>query len=229
VYSRNGQCLTPRPRRLVWKGGVVTSTLDDDALLRAVTGAFPAGGFVPPSVTVIETREGKFEVLLEQLRPAHALVLVGVSAVSLALANFGAQLGWQVTLVDPRVDSPPPPGIPQGVQFRQIEPQRMRDHISLDAFSSVVVMSHKLETDIACLVALKDAPVGYLGAIGSRARVERIFEATTLTAARLHAPAGLDVGSETPEEIALSIAAEIVAVAAGRSGGALSAVDTPIH
>jgi xanthine/CO dehydrogenase XdhC/CoxF family maturation factor len=90
-------------------------------------------------------------------------------------------------------------------------------------------MTHKLETDIAYLVALRDEPVAYLGAIGSRSRVAQIHETTGLGVDRLRAPAGLDVGSETPEEIALAIAAEIVAATNGRRGGVLSAVDSPIH
>jgi xanthine/CO dehydrogenase XdhC/CoxF family maturation factor len=90
-------------------------------------------------------------------------------------------------------------------------------------------MTHKLDTDIAYLQVLRDVPVAYLGAIGSRTRAAKLYEATGLAPPRLRAPAGLDVGSETPEEIALAIAAEIVAVSTGHGGGALSAIGSPIH
>jgi xanthine/CO dehydrogenase XdhC/CoxF family maturation factor len=189
----------------------------------------PLSGLVQPALKRIEAEGGSLDVLIEQLRPPHALVLVGVSAVSLALAQLGMQLGWVVTLIETRVDAPVPSNLPPAVRVTTVEASRISDQVALDAYTSVVVMSHKLQTDIAFLRSLRDAPVAYLGAIGSRSRVAQIYEATGLSAPRLRAPAGLDVGSETPEEIALSIAAEIVAVAAGREGGALSAVDKPIH
>lgn len=229
VYGQAGQCLRPRPRRLIWKEGAIDGDLEDESLAQAVIELISDDGTVAPIARQIESPAGPVDVLIEPLRPPHALVLVGVSAVSLALTQLGVQLGWRVTLVDHRADVPPPPGIPAGVTFRRVEPTRVAAQLVLDRHSSVVVMTHKLDTDIAYLKALGDAPVSYLGAIGSRARVATLREATGLAPPRLRAPAGLDVGSETPEEIALSIAAEIVAVAAGRAGGALSAVGKPIH
>lgn len=229
VYARDGQCLHPRPRRLVWKDKGADGDLDDKLLKQAVVEQIEAVGPAQPAARTLEVAGGSFDVLIEPLRPPHALVLVGASAVSIALAQLGLQLGWLVTLVDSRPDAPAPPGLPAGVQFRNLEIARLCERLTLDTYTSIVVMSHKLDTDIACLKALRDAPVGYLGAIGSRMRVTKVREETGLSPPRLRAPAGLDVGSETPEEIALSIAAEIVAVTAGREGGALSAVTRPIH
>jgi xanthine dehydrogenase accessory factor len=90
-------------------------------------------------------------------------------------------------------------------------------------------MTFNLERDIDYLLALKDAPLAYLGGIGSRERCRKVREATGLAPAKLHAPAGLDIGSETPEEIALAIAAEILASRTGHSGGKLSSSSKPIH
>ena len=70
---------------------------------------------------------------------------------------------------------------------------------------------------------------GYFGAIGSRERAQRMRAAAARHGARLHAPAGLDIGSETPEEIALAVSAEILAVLNAREGRSLAGTATPIH
>ena len=101
--------------------------------------------------------------------------------------------------------------------------------LALDAMTSAVLMTHRLERDFDYLGALLATPVGYVGVIGSRQRAMQIRAAFPNEAARLHVPAGLDVGSETPREIALAVAAEILALRNGKSGRPLSATDTPIH
>jgi xanthine dehydrogenase accessory factor len=121
------------------------------------------------------------------------------------------------------------PALAAGTRFVRAPAAVLRGTVTLDRRSAVVVMTHNLERDIDYLNALRDAPLGYLGGIGSRARAAKVMQATGLAPPRLRAPAGLDVGSETPEEIALAIAAEILAVTTGHKGGSLSDMDGPIH
>ena len=228
AFAAEGHCLKPRPRRLVWAGGVTTDELEDRSLAQAVIER-GAAGLARPAVERMPSAAGAMDVLFERLQPPHALLLMGVNAGSLALARFAAQLGWVVTLVDHRADAPLPDNLPAGARLLRCAPGALRAQFALDAQCSAVVMTHNLERDIAWLAELRETPLAYLGAIGSRERARKLQAATGLTAPRLRAPAGLDVGSETPEEIALAIAAEILAVTSGHAGGALSSAAGPIH
>lgn len=227
AFTQGGLCLS-QPRRLVWSGAVTSDDLGDAALSEAVIVRGQLAGHAP-AIETIETTAGRYEVLIERLRPPHALLLVGVTAGALALARFAQTLGWDVTLVDHDMDAPPPAELPPTVRLLRAGPDKLLQYLRADRHSSAVVMTHNLERDAAYLRVLGTLPLAYLGAIGSRSRAAKLSAASGLAPPRLRAPAGLDLGSETPEEIALAIAAEILAVIAGRSGGVLSAHDGPIH
>lgn len=227
LFARDGRCL-PQPRRLLWAERVLLDELDDPRLSDAALSqalSQPASG---AGVMALSTRSGAYEMLVEPLLPSPALVLVGVNTTSLALAGLGAGLGWQCVLVDHR-EGDAPSEMPRGCRLLRASEHTLRQRIAFDARTAVVVMTHNLERDLACLQALRDAPVAYLGALGSRARAARMRNALGDAGTRLRAPAGLDIGSETPEEIALAIAAEILGVLAGHGGGPLSTSDGPIH
>lgn len=230
VFARGGECLSPRPRRLVWADGTLNDNIGDATLSAAIVAKGSlANGDLRPVVERIDTEAGSTDVLIERLQAPHALVLIGAGAGAVALARIATQLGWVTTLVDHRSDTAAPPGLPAAARFVAAGPQVLTQRVALDRRSSVVVMTHNLERDIDYLLVLRDAPLAYLGAIGSRSRVAKLFAATGLASPRLRAPAGLDLGSETPEEIALAIAAEILAVTTGHGGGVLSAASGPIH
>ncbi|WP_162932572.1 XdhC family protein [Solimonas sp. K1W22B-7] len=228
VFSQDGQCL-PQPRRLVWGGSVLLDELDDPQLSDTLlSGVAPEDSLPATRLERVATPGGEFQVLVERLRPPLRLVLVGINTTALALARLARGLGWQVCLVDHREDSVLS-GLPAGVDLLHAQPQNLAQQIAPDTRTAVVVMTHNLERDLACLQALRAVRLAYLGALGSRSRAAKMREAAGVTTAPLHAPAGLDIGSETPEEIALAIAAEIQAAASGHGGGRLSAGDGPIH
>jgi len=95
--------------------------------------------------------------------------------------------------------------------------------------SSALGATFNIERDCEWLDALARAPLAYLGAIGSRERAQRMRAVVDAHGAHLYAPAGLDIGSETPEEIALAVTAEILAVLNAREGGSLACTPKPIH
>jgi xanthine/CO dehydrogenase XdhC/CoxF family maturation factor len=168
------------------------------------------------------------EVLIERLMPPLALLAVGVNATSLALSRLALGLGWEVTLIEHRMNHPPEPGIDLGpVRCFHLNPADLRQQLMLDARTLAVVMTHDLQCDIGYLNALAAAALGYLGAIGSRSRARKLREACP--APGLRVPAGLDLGAETPEEIAVAIMAEMLAVAAGRGAAPLHATAGPMH
>ncbi|HSW11883.1 MAG TPA: XdhC family protein [Solimonas sp.] len=228
VFALDGNCL-PRPHRMVWSDHVLLDELQDATLAEALP-TFAASGQALPATRVeaVATPQGRYEVLVERLTPALRLVLVGVNTTALALARLAGGLGWQASLVDHRQDTAIDE-LPAGVALLRSGPQELTQRIAFDAHTAVVVMTHNLERDLDCLRALREQPLAYLGALGSRSRAARMREALGTAAVPLHAPAGLDIGSETPEEIALAIAAEIQAVVNGHGGGQLSAGSGPIH
>jgi xanthine dehydrogenase accessory factor len=157
---------------------------------------------------------GEAEVLLEYVPPPIALVLCGDGRDTAPLARLGALLGWQVSLL-----------------AKDVVPT------ALDERTAAVVMSHNYERDLALLAALLPSPARYVGILGARVRTKQILAdlvkrglaPTKAQLARLHAPVGLDIGAETPSEVALSVAAEVQAVMTGRRGGALGERKGPIH
>jgi xanthine dehydrogenase accessory factor len=114
-------------------------------------------------------------------------------------------------------------------------PHRFLVTADLDRSTAVCVLTHDPKFDVPALVAALRSPAGYVGAIGSRRtcadRAERLRAAglTEQEMARLRSPVGLDLGGTTPEEVALSIGAEIVALRHGGSGRPLLDTSGPIH
>lgn len=223
------------PRRLVFEGNrirhrIYHNELDDPLLLQSILQSIldAIDEQSDRSETLrLPASHGAADVLIEPVPPPHALAIIGSGATPRALLSAADALGWHITLVDSSPERLRAAGMPPGLRRVCARPDNVREKLALDAFSSVVVMTHKLEQDIAYLDALRDTPAAYLGALASRERGSRIREA--LAGCYVHAPAGLDIGSETPAEIALAVVAEITAVLNRRSGGRLRDSGHSIH
>lgn len=231
VFRQDGACLAPKPMHMVVDEGRIVVNDFGASRLSPLLADLAAQHRLDraPCVESLLLGDSHYEVMLESLLPPFALVVFGVNAGALALARIATGLGWQVTLVDERADRALPAPLPETVRRVTATPSEVRELLSFDARSFAVVMTHNLGRDIDYLRSLAGLPLAYLGAIGSRKRVQRLFDGSALDTAHLHAPAGLDLGSETPEEIALAIAAEIVATVNRRDGRALGTTTGPIH
>lgn len=227
VFASNGDALSGRPQRLVHSGRTLWSNIGHAPLGERVLAELAASSMDGSAAVArpLESSGMRYDILLESLRPPLALVVIGDGADAAALARLSRQLGWHTTMVSPQE----PQRQLDGVHQLTASPRELSGRVSLDSMTAVVVMTHRLEHDLAYLGELLDTPVPYLGAIGSRQRAEQIRAALPRPDPRLRAPAGLDVGSETPEEIALAIAAEILATRNGRSGGSLVHSQVSIH
>jgi xanthine dehydrogenase accessory factor len=156
-------------------------------------------------------------VLRALFGPRWRLLIVGAGQLSRALARIALLLDFAVICCDPREEYHLTWDVP-GTEFSKAMPDDLVLHLELDAHSAVVALTHdpKLD-DMVLLEALKSSAF-YVGALGSRVntakRRERLalFDLTPVQIDRLHGPIGLDLGSRTPSEIAVSIAAEIVSV-----------------
>jgi xanthine/CO dehydrogenase XdhC/CoxF family maturation factor len=177
----------------------------------------------------ISTPRGVTTALFEPLRPRPALALIGAGAGARAMVDLALTLGWQVTVVDTDAERLVAMALPPWVETRVAGPSTLAGLLKPDAFTAVVVMTHRYELDVEYLNALVDTSPAYVGAIGSRDRARRMHQALDGQFDPLHVPAGLDIGSDTPQEIALAVIAEIVATFNAREGRRLSVTSGPIH
>lgn len=180
---------------------------------------------------------GTAGVFLEYLAPPLQLAVFGDGYDVPPLLALGVALGWDTTLVSSRRTLAGTGSAPRCDELVVCNPEETAARVRLRPGAAAVVMTHNLEHDLAILGALLDSPAAYIGLLGPRRRTEKLLsrlerERGALPAkatGRVHGPAGLDLGAEGPEEIALSITAEIRAVTAGRRGGPLRDQPGPIH
>jgi xanthine dehydrogenase accessory factor len=174
-------------------------------------------------------------LLVESSAPPPRMLVFGAIDFASALARTGAFLGYRVTVCDARPVFATAARFPDADEVVVEWPHRYLDSQELDARTVVCVLTHDAKFDVPLLERALTLPIAYVGAMGSRrthlARLEQLRDAGVGEAqlARLHSPIGLDLGARTPEETALSIAAEIVAVRHGGTGVPLTGAHTPIH
>ena len=174
-------------------------------------------------------------VFIQSFAPKPDMYIFGAIDFSRAMARIGKYLGYQVTVVDARPVFATVQRIPDADKVVVAWPDEFLSSARVDARSAIIVLTHDQKFDIPLLLVALGTNAGYIGAMGSRrthaARVEALREAGIGEAdlARISAPIGLDIGARTPEEMALSIASEIVALRAGRGGGRLREGALPVH
>jgi xanthine dehydrogenase accessory factor len=175
---------------------------------------------------------GQMDVYIEPIEPSPELYVIGAGHVGFHLARLANEVGFRVHVVDDREKFANRDRFPNAVEIvvEDIPAWIARASLSAHAYAVIVTRGHT--NDLEALRALAPRELRYLGLIGSRAKVARIYEqlaedklpAETLK--HVHAPIGLDIGAVTPQEIAVSILAELIAVKhgkmAGRDAGELS-------
>jgi xanthine dehydrogenase accessory factor len=174
-------------------------------------------------------------VLVESSVPAPRMIVFGAIDFASALVRVGKFLGYHVTVCDARPVFATKTRFPEADEIVVEWPHKYLERTGVDGRTVLCVLTHDAKFDVPLLKLALRLPVAYVGAMGSRRthldRNERlrVVGVTELELARLRSPIGLDLGARTPEETALSIAAEIVAARRGGSGVALTGAHTPIH
>ncbi|MBZ3904771.1 XdhC family protein [Streptomyces griseiscabiei] len=174
-------------------------------------------------------------VLVESSVPPPRMIVFGAIDFASALVRVGKFLGHHVTVCDARPVFATRARFPEADEIVVEWPHTYLERTSVDARTVLCVLTHDAKFDVPLLQLALRLPVAYVGAMGSRRthldRNERLREVgvTELELARLRSPIGLDLGARTPEETALSIAAEIVADRRGGTGVSLTGAHTPIH
>ncbi|WP_438485211.1 XdhC family protein [Streptomyces sp. S186] len=174
-------------------------------------------------------------LLVESSVPAPRMIVFGAIDFASALVKVGKFLNYHVTVCDARPVFATRTRFPDADEIVVDWPHRYLDSQQLDSRAVLCVLTHDAKFDVPLLERALKLPVAYVGAMGSRRthldRQQRLRDVglTELELNRLRSPIGLDLGARTPEETALSIAAEIVANRRGGTGAPLTGAHTPIH
>ncbi len=223
-------------RMVVKPDGTGEGTLGDDAVDQAATAA--ALEQLAAQTSEIRTFPGEIRAFVEVLEPPLRLLICGAGHDAIPLVKAASILGWNPIVVDDRAGFLTPERYPEAAGFVHVEqPDEAAKAAAADERTFVTVMTHNFLRDKEYLRSFLGSPVAYIGMLGPAARTQRLFmeladEGVVITdedRARIHGPAGLDLGSEGPEEIAGSIVSEIVAVRRRRAGGFLKERPGPIH
>ena len=228
-----GRHLVVRPDRT--EGSLGTDRLDD-TIREDTIGMLASGttGFLRYGPEGERLGEG-LDVFVASYAPPAQMFVFGAIDFSAALVRVGKLLGYRVTVVDARPVFATRKRFPDADEVVVDWPHRWLEQQQVDQRTVIAVLTHDPKFDVPALQVALRTDAGYIGAMGSRRthedRLERLKEAgvTTDEIARLHSPIGLDLGARTPEETAISIAAEIVQARWGGSGQHLAATQGPIH
>ncbi len=227
---------TDRPRT-----GSIGSERADDAVADDVRGLLAAGHNATLTYGPDGERRGEgMRVFVWAFAPPPRMIVFGAIDFAAAVARMGSFLGYQVTVCDARPVFATASRFPGADEVVVDWPHRylkgQLDAGNLDSRTVICVLTHDPKFDVPLLeVALRLPEVAYVGAMGSRRthqdRLDRLREAglTEDELTRLSSPIGLDLGARTPEETAVSIAAEIVALRWGGNGERLAELAGPIH
>jgi xanthine dehydrogenase accessory factor len=207
---------------------------DVDARVRAAAaGLLLRGG---ARVLNVPRADGEASVFVETFRPPERLFIVGATHTAMPLCRMAKGLGFRVAIVDARGTFATRERFAEADDLVLDWPDRVLGDARLDSDSYVAVLTHDPKFDLPALAVALRSSARYVGVIGSRAthaqRVVRLREEHGVgepDLARLRAPIGLDIGAGTPEEVALAILAEMVAVREQRDGRPLRDRDGLIH
>jgi xanthine dehydrogenase accessory factor len=239
VFRVDGELkVTVGSRVLLQENGVVQETVKNPTLVAALLeDSREALATGRSRVNEYRLTEGVAEAFIEVIHPPVSLVVFGAGSDATPVARFAKELGWDVTVVDHRPALASVERFPTADRILHVRPEEVHEKLSLDSRSVAVIMTHHFSHDLELLKALLPSPVRYIGLLGPKMRAERLlsqlrnagYSPTEHQLARLFSPVGLDIGAESPEEIAIAILGEIQAVLRNRSAGFLKHSARPIH
>jgi xanthine dehydrogenase accessory factor len=168
---------------------------------------------------------GQLEVYVEPVLSRPLLVVIGAGHVGIAVSHLASWLGFRVAVSDDRPEWCNPELHPDADEFYPVPMEELLDHLNITPNTYLVLTTRGVNIDAVGLPKLLKTPAAYLGIIGSKRRWittrKRIMEETELTEVdldQIYSPIGLEINAETPEEIAVSIMAEIIMLRKGGSG-----------
>lgn len=172
---------------------------------------------------------GQLEVFIEPINPKPILVVIGTGHVGKAVAHLAKWLGYHVVANDDRPDFCNPEAVPGADEFYPVPIAELPEHFDITPWTYLVLTTRGVAIDVPGLPALLESPGAYIGIIGSRRRWatarKQLLEAGVSEEKldRVRSPMGLELNAETPEEIAVSIMAEIIMLRRGGDGRVMNA------
>jgi len=162
-------------------------------------------------------------VFKQEMQPCSKLILIGAEHDAVQLCAFASLMGWEVTIVANPKEEKSISDFPGASTFINAEPETVQ--LVIDSQTAIVLMTHSYAKDLQYLIALKEAKPNYFGLLGPLRRREKLFNELLEREEGvseefldcIHGPAGLDIGSETPQEIAIAVMSEILAVTNNRN------------
>jgi len=240
VVSAEGSVVVEPGTTMVVRPDSVEGSLGTEGLDVAVVD--DARGFLEQGVTAVrrygsrgERRLDDVAVFVESFAPPPRMIVFGAIDFAAAVARTGALLGYHVTVCDARSIFATTARFPEADEVVVEWPHRYLARTTVDRRTVVCVLTHDPKFDVPLLEVALRTPAAYIGAMGSRRthddRLARLRERglTDAELARLRSPIGLDLGARTPEETAVSIAAEIISLRWDGSGAPLSRTQGTIH
>ena len=217
---------TPGASMLIPEQGALTGSSGDPALDDAVaTRARDLLREGESAMATVEIAEKAAQIFFAVYPPEPTLVIVGAGHITIPLTRLAKTLDYHVTVIDPREAFATRERIPDADDLLLEWPDEALAHLPVSSATAVAVLTHDDKFDVPALKAALNSPATYVGAIGSRGtrerRDRRLREAgvTDEQIGRIHGPIGINIGARTPEEIALAILAQIVAVRRGKDKG----------
>jgi len=188
-------------------------------------------------VKAYELDNRQLNAFVEFISPVISLVIFGAGNDAIPLVKMAALLGWKTTIVDGRSGYATSSRFPLADNLLMAKPDEALKNLNIDEQTVFVLMTHNYNYDLAVLKLLLEVDVKYIGSLGPKKKLMKMFhdlhfggiEITDNHKQKIFGPAGLDIGAETSEEIALSIVSEIKAVLEGNKGGYLKDKDGLIH
>lgn len=197
----------------------------DDVLIQEMNEISSTEDLKRPVYKEIDIEEKTVSIFIQKILPPRQLLLLGAGPDAVPLAQMAAQLRWHVTVADHRPANLDTSRFPESVSLTEVTPESILTDLNMVHFDSMVLMTHSYDYDLRYLKSLAKTNIPYIGLLGPAHRRDRLYsdlgELAQKIEHRSHGPIGVDIGSKTPEEIALSILAELQAVYAGKEGGLL--------
>ena len=183
------------------------------------------------------SNNSKFEVFIELIQPVISLIIFGGGFDARPVSQLAKSLGWNVSVTDECVSHIAPIFFPSADKLKLCQRDFVDRDFNITPYTACVLMSHNYEYDRDVLKKLLSSSTPYIGILGPRKRFEKMrdefltqgIDVSEKDLHRIHSPIGLDIGAEAPDEIAVSIIAEIQSKFSGRSGGFLKYNPGPIH
>ena len=180
--------------------------------------------------------KGSLSVFKQTLPACSKLVIIGAEHDAVQLCQYAALTGWEVTIIAGAKEAKTIENFPGANEFFVVAPEAL-DVTGIDQQTSVVLMTHSFANDLRFLVTLSKTQPNYIGVLGPSKRREDLLnqfleycpDVEDAFLDSIHGPAGIDIGSETPQEIAISIMAEILAITRHREIKSLSKKSGSIH